>query len=83
MVKTGTVHVFFFIIPSCKATTSKFKLNLYFHYSVYEGIYLCLLPGEHDAKLLWPIKLVSIWILYQEKDHIERSRSWEWNRTAI
>ena len=48
-------------------------------------IYLYLLPGEHDDQLLWPNKCTaSIWILNQREDrnHIKRSESWEWDRTT-
>ena len=62
----------------------KFKFNLDFcRSSTAIEIYLVLLDGEHDNKLLWPVKCItSIWILNQEEDHnhIERTESLEWNR---
>ena len=62
----------------------KFKFNLFFG-STFVRFLLFLLPGKHDDKLLWPIKCTaSIQILNQEEDrnHIERSNSWEWDRTT-
>ena len=62
----------------------KFKFRLYFSSATWIVVYLYLLPGEHDDKLSWPIKCTaSIQILNQVEDrnHIERSQSWEWNRT--
>ena len=63
----------------------KFKFNLDFRYGTYMGVYLYLLPGDHDDGLLWPIKCTaSISILNQEEDrnHIERSESSTWVRTT-
>ena len=63
----------------------KFKFRLFFSSTTWMGVCLFLLPGEHDDKLLWPIKCTaSIQILNQVEDrnHIERSESWEWNRTT-
>ena len=61
----------------------KFKFWLYFSCGTWMGVHLFLLPGEHDDRLLWPIKCTaSIQILNQKEDrnHIEESQSWEWNR---
>ena len=63
----------------------KFKFWLYFSSSTWISVYLYLLLGEHDDKLLWPIKCTaSISILSQKTDcnDIEKSQSWEWNRTT-
>ena len=62
----------------------KYKFNIDFHIRSM-AIFLYLLPGEHDDRLLWPIKCTaSISILNQREDrnHIKRSESWEWDRTT-
>ena len=47
------------------------------------SVYLYLEKGDHDERLSWPIKcIVCFQILNQleDRDHIERSASWEWGK---